>query len=359
MLSNYRPISLIGCIGKIMERVVYKNVYDYLARNKHIYEYQSGFTPKHSTIHQLLELYNSIFNSLEKKEFGCFLLCDFSKAFDKVWHGGLIHKMNYYSIKGPLIKWFHLIKESKLCVSKKANVMNRATPSTVCEVSAGVHQWSVLEPLLFLIYINDIGEMLLPLSRLFADDTSLGYSSLNVVEIENIIYHELCELNNWSTKWLYMSFNPDKTEIMLFSNTDVRYNFNFSFNGNNIPITMSHKHLGVTLSSDAKWNNHIENIILNVSKHLGILRKLKYRLSRQNLEQLYLVYIRPICEYASEIWDNCGVCYSIKLEKLQLNAARIVTGLTIFTKQIHCIQKQDGLLSLVEGIIRNASYFIA
>ena len=75
------------------------------------------------------------------------------------------------------------------------------------------------------------------------------------------------------------------------------------------------------------------NIILNVSRHLGILRKLKYRfISRQNLEKLYLVYIRPILEYACEIWDNCGVSYSTKLEKLQLDAARIVTGLPIFTK---------------------------
>jgi hypothetical protein len=72
------------------------------------------------------------------------------------------------------------------------------------------------------------------------------------------------------------------------------------------------------LSSDAKWNNHIENIILSVSRHLGILRKSKYRLSRQNLEKLYLVYIRPIFEYVCEIWDNCGVCYSTKLKKLQL-----------------------------------------
>ena len=95
-------------------------------------------------------------------------------------------------------------------------MINRATPSTVCEVSAGVPQWSVLGPLLFLIYINDIGEMLLPLSRLFADDTSLGYSSQNVVEIENVIYHELCELNNWSTKWLCMSFNPDKLRLCYF-----------------------------------------------------------------------------------------------------------------------------------------------
>ena len=309
-----------------MERVVYKNVYNYLVRNKLIYEYQFGFLPKHSTIHQLLELYNSILNSLEKKKFSCFLFCDFSKAFDKVWHRGLRHKMNSYGIKGPLIKWFE-----NYLYQRKQKVINRATSSTVCEVSAGVPQGSVFGPLLFLIYINDIGEKLLSLSRLFADDTSLGYSSQNVVEIENVINHDLCELNTWSTKWL-MSFNPDKTEIMLFSNTDVRYNLNFTFNGNNIPITTSHKHLGVTLSSDAKWNNHIENIILSVSRHLGILRKLKYRLSRQNLEKLYLLYIRPIFEYAYEIWDNCGVCYSTKLEKLQLDAARIVTGLPIFTK---------------------------
>ena len=90
--------------------------------------------------------------------------------------------------------------------------------------------------------------------------------------------------------------------------------------------------MGVTLSNDAKWNNHIENIILSVSRYLGILRKLKYRSSRQNLVKLYLVYIRPIFEYAREIWDNCGVCYSAKHEKLQLDAARIVTGLPIFTK---------------------------
>ena len=102
---------------------------------------------------------------------------------------------------------------------------------------------------------------------MITDDTSLWYSSQNVVEIETVINHDLCELNTWFTKWL-MSFNPDTTEIMVFSNTDVGYNF--SLNGNNIPITTYHKHLGVALSSDAKWNIHIENIILTVSRHLGI-----------------------------------------------------------------------------------------
>ena len=96
-----------------------------------LYEYQSGFLPKHSTIHQLLELYNSILNSLEKKEFSCFLFCDFSKAFDKVWHRGLIHKMNSYGIKGHLIKWFE-----NYLYQRKQKMINRTTSSIVCEVSA-------------------------------------------------------------------------------------------------------------------------------------------------------------------------------------------------------------------------------
>ena len=105
----------------------------------------------------------------------------------------------------------------------------------------------------------------------------------------------------------------------------------FSLNNIDIPVTTFHKHLGVTFSSDAKWNIHIENIICSVSRHLNVLRKLKYKLNRKNLEKLYLVFIRPLFEYACEVWDNVGVGYCNKLELLQLEAARIVTGLPSFT----------------------------
>ena len=128
-----------------------------------------------------------------------------------------------------------------------------------------------------------------------------------------------------------MSFNPDKTEIMIFSNVEYP-ELLFSLNERTIPVVTSHKHLGVTFSADAKWNDHINNIATSISKHLNVLRKLKYRLNRQNLEKLYITFIRPIFEYASELWDNCGIGNIDKLEKLQLEAARIVTGLPIFTK---------------------------
>ena len=95
------------------------------------------------------------------------------------------------------------------------------------------------------------------------------------MQLRNVIAHDLNEMDIWSKKWLYMSFNPDKTEIMIFSNRSVPENLDFSFNGKSVPITTSHKHLGVTFSNDAKWNNHFDNIKSSVSKHLNILRKLK------------------------------------------------------------------------------------
>ena len=105
--------------------------------------------------------------------------------------------------------------------------------------------------LFFFIYINDISDKLISLSRLFADDTSFGYSKQDTMQLKNVIAHDLNEMAIWSKKWL-MSFNPDKTEIMIFCNRSVPENLDFSFNGKSVPITTSHKHLGVTFSNDAK-----------------------------------------------------------------------------------------------------------
>lgn len=319
-----------------MERVIYKHVYNHLINNNLLYEYQSGFLPKRSTVHQLIEIYNTVLNSLEKRETCCFVFCDFSKAFDRVWHKGLLHKLNAYGIVGNLYNWFR-----NYLSDRKQKVICKSSASSLLEVSAGVPQGSVLGPLLFLIYINDIGENLESLTQMFADDTSLNYSNDNPREIQNVINRDLEAMNKWSQQWL-MQFNPDKTEIMVFSNIDKENELTFSLNDQIIPVKQNHKHLGITLSDDAKWTSHINDMIKNITKHLNMLRKVKYRLSGYNIFKLYTVFIRPLFEYSCEVWDNCGVVNSNRLEKLQLEAARIITGLPTFTSSDH-LYRESGL----------------
>ena len=131
--------------------------------------------------------------------------------------------MNSYGIQGKLIKWF-----KNYLFKRRQKVINKNSWSSFEPVSAGVPQGSVLGPLMFLIYINDIGEKFISLSRLFADDTSLGYSSQSVDQIKTVINHDILELNAWSCNWL-MSFNPEKTEILFFSNSGNIDNIEFSF----------------------------------------------------------------------------------------------------------------------------------
>ena len=194
-------------------------------------------------------------------------------------------------------------------------------------VYAGVPQGSVLGPLLFLIYVNDIADSLLSLTRLFADDSALFYSASSLTDLQGIINHELHILSAWPKQWL-IKFNPLKTKAILFT---LKYYTNFpiiAFDGIPTEFVTDHKHLGLTLNNKGKWHKHIENIVSGASKVIGIIRKLIYTVHRVALNQIYLYYVLPLFEYSSIVWDNCTVQHSSTLDKLQNEAARIVTGLT-------------------------------
>ena len=196
-------------------------------------------------------------------------------------------------------------------------------------INAGVPQGSVLGPLLFHIYINDISDELTGLARLFADDTSLSFSSPDVRYITRVLNHNLQTLSGWAKIWL-ITFNPLKTEVMLISNIQIDQTVELVMDNTVLKIVDTHKHLGLLLSWNNKWTSHIDSIINSASKQVSFLRKIKYKFSRSTLNKLYCAYIRPLLEYASEVWDGCKQNDSNRLEKLQLNAARIVTGLPIF-----------------------------
>ena len=338
VVSNYRPISLLSCLGKLMERCVYKHVYNYLHFNDLLYKKQSGFLRGHSTVYQLLDIYQQVVSSLDSKQNLCMVFCDISKAFDRVWHRGLVFKLRQHGISGPLLNWFVNYLEGR-----KQSVVVNSVRSRSLSVNAGVPQGSVLGPLLFLVYVNDISENLLSISRLFADDTSLACSATQIPDIEGILNHDLFMISNWAKQWL-VDFNPSKTVAMLFSNKNIDPP-TLLFDNVHIQFVEDHKHLGLTLSSNGKWQVHVNNLTKSASKILGIMRNLKFKLKRDSLNQIYISFLRPILEYSSVAWDNCTEREKESLEKIQIKAARIVTGLTR-SASLTNIYREIGWLSL-------------
>ena len=321
-LSNYRPVSLLSCVGKIMERVIFKYVYNYFHSNGLFYKYQAGFLPGHSTVYQLIETYDSIVKAIDEGKHCCMVFCDLSKAFDRVWHKGLLFKLKSYGVNGLLLQWF----ESYLNY-RNQRVLFRNTVSGSKFVQAGVPQGSVLGPLLFLIYVNDVADNMSGLCRLYADDNSLQHCSSNTQTIQLQLNNDLEKLNAWSKQWL-LKFNPSKTKAVFFStkkNVDLP---SLEFQNCSLDFVSTQKHLGIIISNDFSWSAYIDSLLASANKKLGLLKKLKFKVSAKTLSLLYTTFIRPSLEYASEVWGGCSNQESEKLEKLQLAAARIVTGLT-------------------------------
>ena len=323
--SNYRPISLLSTVGKVFERVIHKYLHNFLVSNDLLYKYQCGFLPNNSTVYQLLEIYHNICMNLESKENTCLVFCDVSKAFDRVWHKGLVVKLRAHGIRDQLLTFLENYLSNRIqCV-----FVNNAT-SDFRTVTAGVPQGSVLGPLMFLVYMNDIADNLLSISRLFADDTSMSASSQINNEIKTKLDTDLATVIDWAKKWK-VTFNPSKTEVIFIGNCPENFHINFG----NTPInpTEVHKHLGITFSSNGKWSVHIDNICKSAFKEINIIKKLKYTLSRSALNKIYNTFILPILEYACEVWDGCTKFDEDKLEKVHLEAARVVTGLPIFASR--------------------------
>ena len=194
-----------------MERVVFKYIYNYLHANDVIYGKQSGFLPGHSTVYQLIDIYNQICTAFDERKSTCIIFCDISKAFDRVWHSGLLFKLSQYGIGGNIINWI-----TSYLQNRTQKVFVGSSFSNAKQVHAGVPQGSVIGPLFFLIYVNDITESLLSMSRLYADDSSLAVSSDNIGYIETTLNHDLLTISNWAQQWL-VNFNPSKTEVMFLT----------------------------------------------------------------------------------------------------------------------------------------------
>ena len=160
---------------------------------------------------KLINIFHNNCQSFDNNMFSCIVFCDESKAFDRVWHKGLLFKLGQNGIDGKLFEWLN-----SYLSQRKQKVCFKSCYSGLKSIFAGVPQGSVLGPLLFLVYINDIAKQLLSLTRLFADDSSIFYAAANIADIAGIIYNDLQLLSNWAKQWL-VTFNPLNTEAVLFT----------------------------------------------------------------------------------------------------------------------------------------------
>ena len=208
---NYIPISLLSNIEEVIEKPKYKRLSNFLDINNPIYSLQFCFRPKYSTIHALINLTESIRQTLDEGSFGCGIFVDLQKAFDTVDHKILLHKLEYYGIRGVCNDWF-----KSYLSDRKQFVSINGYNSDLMPVDCGVPQGSVLGPLLFLIYINDLHKAIQYCKvHHFADDTNLFHTSKSVKNLNKLVNRDMKHLNNWLSA-NKISLNVEKTELVIF-----------------------------------------------------------------------------------------------------------------------------------------------
>ena len=310
---------MLPIASKILEKLIFKHVYNFLHSNKLLSKHQSGFRPNDSTTNQLSYLYHEFSKALNAKKDVRIAFCDISKAFDRVWIEGLLFKLSKIGIQGNLYNWFKNYLSNRF-----QRVFIRGKSSEWGQLHAGVPQGSVLGPLLFTIYINDLVDVVNCPIKMFADDTSLYVTVDNPDEGARSLNTNLENLRKWSIQWL-VKFNPEKTKSLVISNRNLVHP-PLVFDNKIVDEVTEHKHLGVIFNSKLNWNSHINSILQSIAKSLDVMQKLQYTIDRDTLESTYKAFIRSKMEYSCILFDDCYDYETTLLENCQLRAARIVTG---------------------------------
>ena len=326
--GNYRPISVLPVISKIMERILYDQLYNYLTKFELLSDSQFGFRKFHSTATALLDCTNDWYMNLDRKMFNLVVLIDLKKAFDTVDHQILLKKLELYGIKGQALSFLESYLSNR---NQKCQIQGSVSSEKL--IKCGVPQGSILGPLFFLLYINDLPQCLDKTKpRLFADDTNLIVSGDSITDLETAVNSDLEKLRKWliANK---LSLNVAKTEFMLIGSKQMIKNIsnlqlNVKIENESIKQVYESKTLGVTIDQHLSWKTNTENICKKITSGISALRRLKEFADKQTLLSVYNAIVRPYFDYCCEVWDVFGETQSKRLQKLQNRAARIILNMS-------------------------------
>ena len=320
--NNYRPISLLPIFDKIMEKLMHKQLYSFLNSHDILFENQFGFRKNSSTSFALITIIETIKETIDNKKYGCGIFIDLRKAFDTVNHEILLNKLDHYGIRGTALNWF-----KSYLFNRKQYVFHNGVSSQYQFITSGVPQGSVLGPLLFLLYINDLPNISKVLNFfLFADDTNIYYEADTPAKLEKVINKELKKLRIWLIV-NRLSLNIDKTNFVVFHpyNKPLKQKITLKIHKSAIKEKDCVKYLGVLIDSTLTWKDHIDNVITKISKSLGLLYKIRYFVNIKIMRMLYFSLVYPHLTYGIEVWGSADITYLNRIFILQKRIVRMLT----------------------------------
>ena len=340
--GNYRPIYVICHVAKIMEKAIQVQLKEYLLKHNFISHVQSAYLQDHSTQSSLHNIVSDTFDSINCNHVNMLCFLDLQKCFDTIDHNILLCKLDHYGIRGNNLEFF-----KNYLNGRKQRVKVNCQDSSLLDIVYGVPQGSILGPILFLLYINDLPTCLKKCEcNLFADDTVIYMSNNNdqlaMYDLQNDI-NNVCE---WFTH-NRLSVNIDKSCIMSISNKR-HQNFNIAINDNQLLSVSQMKYLGVNVCNNLSWDRHISSICSKIGYGINLFYKLRYKINAMDMLKIYNTIIQPYIDYCITIWGYAPMCHLNKIQRLQNKIARIITNNYNFDVSPALLLSQLGVMNVTQ-----------
>lgn len=328
--ANYRPVSILSVISKVIETLVKNRLTSFLMKYNVLHKNQYGFQRNLSTIDALVNFSDAVHLALDKKQAICGLFCDLQKAFDCVDHNICLNKLDKCGIRGLALNWFASFLQGRTQVVEVDNFLNgvltkiRSSPQ---KLLAGVPQGSTLGPLIFLLYINDLPYQTSPLYNfiLFADDTTVLIETQSVIDLPRHVSNSLNYIFNW-LKSNKLSLNSSKTQIMNFHYIQKSFDqIEINFQNNQLNSISKTNFLGLVLDENMRWESHINKLAAKLSSACYAIRRIKEVTNSKTAHLVYYGYFDSVMRYGILCWGSSP--HTKVVFKIQKRAVRILANL--------------------------------